>query len=308
MTDLKVKKKVLTAAEAAGLTEHEAALSAHIVKSLVPDPDILDKYEHRKIGGYTDFEVLDVARALQHNVLLGGPTGSGKSLLFRAYGAHHGVPVATVSCSGASDPATWFGSYRPFPNPDGTPGFVWVDGIVTAVLRSGGVVFFDEVNFLRNDVAAAVHQVLRERELILLDKGNEVVKASPDTLIVAALNDGDEYGGTNELNAAFANRFAISLSWDYDPDVEARLVVKSEVLELAKVLRNSIEEGAILTPVPTNALIEFEEIAANFDSSFACDVFLNRFRPGERLVVEEQITLLGLRSLSYDASVLEEVA
>ena len=124
MTDLKVKKKVLTAAEAAGLTEHEAALSAHIVKSLVPDPDILDKYEHRKIGGYTDFEVLDVARALQHNVLLGGPTGSGKSLLFRAYGAHHGVPVATVSCSGASDPATWFGSYRPFPNPDGTPGFV----------------------------------------------------------------------------------------------------------------------------------------------------------------------------------------
>lgn len=292
-----IRKRELTAAEATGLTAVEAEISDRVAKGLIPDPKYADRYVHRDVDGYDDFSVLDVARALRHNVLLLGPTGSAKSFFFNAYGAHHGIPVATVSCNGASDPATWFGSYRPIPNGEGGTDWVWVDGIVTSVLRHGGVIHFDEVGFLRPEISAAVHQVLRERELILLEKGNEVVKAHPDTLIVASTNP--DYSGTNELNTALRNRFAITLDWDYNPVVEAQLVSAPALLQLATALRASIVDGALETPCPTNALIEFEELATEFDANFAANVFLNRYNPDERLVVAEHIDLLGIRSLSY---------
>ncbi|CAB4176616.1 COG0714 MoxR-like ATPases [uncultured Caudovirales phage] len=297
MTDF--KKKVLSIEEITGLTPAEAAISKAVVRGLIPEPNLCDDYIHRDIGGFEDFSVLDVARSLKQNVLLLGPTGSAKSFFFRAYGAYHGLPVAIVSCNGASDPAQWFGSYRALPNDDGTNSFVWVDGIITAVLRAGGVIFFDEINFLRPDISAALHQVLREKELILLDKGNEVVKAHPDALIVAAANDGDGYSGTNDLNAALQNRFAQIIRWDYDPKVEAQLVSSQTLLNFSQQLRESIKQGSLETPVPTNALIEFESIACAFDTPWALNNFLNRFGPVERLVVEEHARLVGVADISY---------
>ena len=269
-----------------GLTDREQEISLSVLADLIPDSTIADEYVHRAIEGYEDFEILDLARDHKWNVLLNGPTGTGKSHFFRAYGATHGIPVATVSCHGAADPALWFGGYRPLPNESGGTDWIWVDGIVTTILRHGGVLFFDELNFCPEDITASLHQILRERELILLEKGNEVVRAHEDVLICAAYNPG--YGGTRELNEALSNRFAIKVDWDYDGDVEEALFVPEPLLEFAKQLRACRE---IDTPIPTNALVELDLLAQATDEAFAKRNFLQRFRVDERAKVEELWTL-----------------
>lgn len=289
----------LSIREVTGLTADEQRISAETVASLTPSQEVAESYVHRDIKGVYDFDVLDFARAEQLNILLSGPTGSAKSHLFRAYGAARRMAVATVSCNGASDPTQWFGSYRPIPNDSGGTEFIWCDGIITAALRSGGVVFLDEINFLRPDIAASLHQLLRERELILLDKGNEVVKAHPNTLICAALNIGSEYTGVAELNAALQNRFALQIEWDYDPKVEAQLIENRILRRLSDALRLSVQEGALSTPCPTNALQEFEVAATRFGTDWAISAFVCRYRADERLVVEEQIRLLELNNQSW---------
>ena len=54
----------------------------------VPDGKFLATYIGRKIGTLTDFEVFDAALALKHNVLIEGPTGTGKTSAIMAYAAH----------------------------------------------------------------------------------------------------------------------------------------------------------------------------------------------------------------------------
>ena len=302
----KLKKSTTKSSTYAHLTPEEAQRSADFARDLVPEPRYADEYVHRTIHGYHDFDVLDTARDLKANVLLYGPTGSAKSHFFKAYGATHGLPVATVSCHGAADPALWFGSYRPLPGDDGATRWVWCDGVITTVLRHGGIIFLDEVNFLTGSIAASLHQVLRERELILLEKGNEVVKAAPDVLIVAAYNPG--YSGTNELNEAFANRFALKLEWDYEEEVEATLLgASNELLTLAEALRTSCREQVLETPCPTNALLEFADIAASFDTEFAIANFRARYRDDEQLVVDEHIELLKIASVDFTGDESGEV-
>jgi len=297
----KLKKTASKSSTYAHLTEEEAQRSADFARDLVPEPRYADEYVHRTIHGYHDFDVLDTARDLGVNVLLFGPTGSAKSHFFKAYGATHGLPVATVSCHGAADPALWFGSYRPLPGDDGATRWVWCDGVITTVLRHGGIIFLDEVNFLTGSIAASLHQVLRERELILLEKGNEVVKAAPDVLIVAAYNPG--YSGTNELNEAFANRFALKLEWGYEEEVEAALLgANNELLALAADLRIACEEKRTLdTPCPTNALLEFADLAASFDTEFAIANFKARYRDDEVDVVQHHLDLLNIAAVDFSA-------
>ena len=269
----KLKKSTTKSSTYAHLTPEEAQRSADFARDLVPEPRYADEYVHRTIHGYHDFDVLDTARDLKANVLLYGPTGSAKSHFFKAYGA-----------------TRW----------------VWCDGVITTVLRHGGIIFLDEVNFLTGSIAASLHQVLRERELILLEKGNEVVKAAPDVLIVAAYNPG--YSGTNELNEAFANRFALKLEWDYEEEVEATLLgASNELLTLAEALRTSCREQVLETPCPTNALLEFADIAASFDTEFAIANFRARYRDDEQLVVDEHIELLKIASVDFTGDESGEV-
>ena len=275
--------------EAIGLTEEETAISRAVWQSLFPSPLWIDTYVGRTVWGYEDLEILAVARDLQRNVLIPGPTGAGKSHFFRAFGAREGTAIATVSCHGASDPALWFGDFRHLRGE-----WLWVDGIITAVARWGGLGFFDEINFLRADIAASVHSAFRERELVLERKGNEVVQFADDALVVGAYNPG--YEGTSDLNEALKNRFAITLPWDYDAKVERKLVSNVCLLKVADHLRQALAEGLIETPVSTNSLQEFEELAASFDTQFATANFVARFLPEERPTVTNILELEKVES------------
>lgn len=255
------------------------------IDPLVPPMEVHENYISRKIeGGVPDFKVVDFALANQYNLLVEGPTGCGKTMMFRAFAAKKRMRFGFVQCNIGVEPSQFFG--RLLPRPDGT--FHWVDGIVTDFLKNGGILLFNEINFLPDKISTALFSLFDERRNItLLDNNNEVVEAGPQPLLLAA-DCNPEYLGTRPLNQAFRNRFAIKSVWDYDRNIEKKLVLCDPLLDLAFKIRGSEE---IETPCSTNMLQEFIGSYKTMGEKFAIDVFVNTFSPEERPAVRQLIRL-----------------
>lgn len=267
----------------------------HPLQAFVPPSFFLDDYVGRTISGVEDLEVMASAHRMKHNVLLSGPTGSAKTSFVYAYAVKAGLPVVNVACNGGIDVKQLIGGW----SPDPSGGFQFVPGDLVLGVMHGAVILLNEVNFMPPKIAALVYGLLDRRRTIYLPDaaGSDFptqVRAHPSTLIVADYNPG--YQGTRPLNEAFKNRFAFKLNWGYDHDVESQLITSPSLLEMAEKLRQRIEVGDLYTPIPTNALMEFEDLAwdHNLGFDFATANFVNTFALDEQQVVAEVFTMYSV--------------
>lgn len=261
-----------------------------LVVGYVPDPSVAERYVGREIYGVSDFDVCDQAIKTKTNILLIGDTGSGKTMLGRAYASARQKLCVVIPCDVSIDPTSIIGKMMPTEN---AGEFVWQDGPLTHAIRNGGVVIVDELTFATPKMAASLYSLFDERrELVLLGHKGEVVKAHPDTLIIATGNLGSAYRGTQDLNAALKNRFKIKVNWGYDDEVEKSLVKFPTLREIAGKLRAMVGVE-IVTPVSTNMLMEFEEFAtdASFGLDFAIGNFVAAFANTEAKSVREVVDL-----------------
>lgn len=244
----------------------------------VPPSEFLTSYIGREIvPGKSEFDVFDYAFQHAHNVLIEGPTGPGKTSAVMAYAAREKKPFYAVASNIGIEPSQLFGKYVP----DLAGGFKWVDGPVTDLVRNGGVLLLNEVNFIPERVATVLFGLLdKRRSITLLDHEAEVIVANDDLLILADMNP--DYEGTRPLNKAFRNRFAIQLFWDYDDKVEAKLIKADSLRVMAQQFRKAQQAGDYETPCSTNMLIEFEKITKDMGFDFAKSNFVNHFGSDER--------------------------
>jgi MoxR-like ATPase len=256
-----------------------------IMTAIVPDMSEYDSYVSREIFGVKDIDLLRYAKDARKNVILMGDTGAGKSHLIRAYCAVERMPLVIIPCNGGIETATLYG----MPVQDAAGRITFQESGLVKVIREGGFIFLDEINFMPNKVAAGMHQVLRERILVILEKMGETIHLNPDAQFGAAMNE--EYRGTHPLNEAFKNRFALKLPFPYSREVEEQLVCMPIMLDVAARLRASYKNGDLETPVSTNMLTEFEEFCVDINYDFAVHNFLAAFATHERSAVEEVIGL-----------------
>jgi hypothetical protein len=248
--------------------------------SYVPDRSIADRYVHRKVNGVNDFYLMDYCMDNQLNVIFRGPTGSGKTMMPRAFAAERGLNYYAVPCDISLEPTALLGRMMPTKV---AGRFRWQDGPVTELARLGGVLDLSEVNMASQRVMAALFPLLDERrELPLLQHEGEIVRAHERLLVVADCNPG--YRSTQELNEAFLNRFAMKVSWGYSDQVEAELVKLPRLLEAAKQIRKS---SGIRTDVSTNSMMTFVQIAVDLGYKAAVSNFVEGFLPMERASVEQ---------------------
>lgn len=263
-------------------TEAQAAtkpVTPHL--AVVPDVEVMNRYINRSFGEHRDFDIFRFHDDRNDNILIEGPTGPGKTTAVMAYAASRKKAFYAVPSNVGIEPSQLFGKYIP----DGIGGFRWVDGPVTALVRSGGVLLINEVNFVPERVATVLFGLLdKRRSIILLDHEAEVIEAHPDLVIFADMNDG--YEGTRTLNKAFRNRFAAQLFWDYDPNVEAKLVQSEVLRRMAGKIRTQIAAGVFETPLSTNMLMEFEQIAFGMSYDYAVQNFVNHFATDERTAIK----------------------
>lgn len=266
----------------------------------VPDESVSRTYISRTlVGGHSDYDIFDYAMQRQLNVLLEGPSGSGKTTAVMAYAALRQYPFYSVSSSVGLEPSQLFGKYVP---DEHDVGFVWIDGPVTQLVRYGGLLLLNELNFMPDRVGTVLFSLLdNRREIQLVDHKGEVIRAHKELLIVADMNP--DYEGTRPLNKALRNRFRIQLHWDYDSDVESQLVHMESLRSMANMIRNEAAKGTYETPVSTNMLMEFERISLDLGIGFAVTNFVTHFavdeRPSVKLVCDTY-----LANLESDLSIL----
>lgn len=272
-----------------GRTTREPVMSVTSSIGFIPSLDSMSDYVERTFHGISETEVFDFALRNRMNVLIEGEAGTGKTSSSMTYAAKRGKRFYSVSSNMALEPTQLFGTYVP----NGQGKFVWQDGGVTDIVRNGGVLLINEINFLPARVATVLFSLLDyRRQITLMDNGNEVITAHPDLLIVADMNP--NYRGTSLLNEAFKDRFDMKLRYEYDLDIERKILTSESLLDLAKRMRTASTGTSPLgvtpssaalafdTPISTRILKAFEKIATGLSYDFAVDVFTNNFSDEER--------------------------
>lgn len=248
------------------------SLTSESVRSYVP----------RTFNGLTEERIYDHAITNRKNVSIQGHAGTGKTTSLMTYSAKKGLEFGSMSCNAGVEPSQFFG--RLVPDTDGK--LVWRDGLFTHFFRNGGVLVIDEADFLPQKIASVLHGALDDRRLLtLLDHEGEVIKAHPDLLIAMCWN-GNGYKGTSKMNQAFADRFGVKLTFDYDTEIEKKFIPSATLLDLAKSMRADSIAGIYETPVSTRLLKQFVDLAQNLSYEFAVDNFVNNFQDDEKSSVK----------------------
>ena len=260
------------------------------LEAMVPDKRYAEIYTHRHVTSSLngaknyDFDLFDEARATKHNVMLPGPTGSGKTTAGRAYAAHLGLPYASIEFSGSTNYDEAVGSVTG----DEKGNARFVKGKMALVIGVPSVLNCAEVSLAHPKATAAIHGMTDKRQELYISQTGESIEKHPECLIIADYNPG--YAGTSTLNEAFLNRFAYTIEWGYDAEVEdIRVGANTEtLLDMVRNMRTLSEMDGI--DISTNSMEEFVMIARRSGIGLAGQIFLNKFTPDLRASVSDALT------------------
>jgi MoxR-like ATPase len=248
----------------------------------IPDTKWADLYINRKMFGKTDFELLDVIKANKQNLLIRGHAGSGKTVCVMAWSASRGYRYYNVSSNIGLEPSHLFGMWTPT---EDAGVFRWQDGPVTDLVRNGGVLLLNEIDFMPERITTVLFGLLDDRrEIQLLENGGEVIKAHPDLVVIGDHNP--NYRGSRPMNQAWKDRFAHKWEFEYDKAIEKRLVKNASLLEVADKLRAMADKGELDTPVSTRGLVAFGKNVENVSLDYAVTSYVNGFSDDEREAIK----------------------
>lgn len=173
---------------------------------------------YRPVG--RECEVFRLASANRLPLLLKGPTGCGKSRFVEAMAAELGRPLVTVACNEETSAADLLGRWLVVGGDT-----VWQDGPVTRAVRTGAILYLDEVAEAREDVIVVLHPLTDHRRQLHLDRHDETIAAPPTFMLVASFNPGYRRG-PKELKPSTRQRF-LALRFEYPEEgVEVEIVCR----------------------------------------------------------------------------------
>lgn len=147
-----------------------------------------------------------IALSLGKNVLLKGPTGSGKTKLAEMISSIFSQPMQSINCSVDLDAEGLLG-FKTIHQDERKSFIDFVPGPVVQAMKKGHLLYIDEINMAKPETLPILNGVLDYRRMIHNPFTGEVVKATGDFGVIAAINEG--YIGTVPLNEALKNRFII---------------------------------------------------------------------------------------------------
>jgi MoxR-like ATPase len=175
------------------------------------------------IGREREIELLLAALDSGAHVVLEGPPGTGKSTLLRAVAAAQDVPFLFVEGNAELTPARLIGHFDPARVlADGYTEEIFVDGPLVAALRSGGLLYVEELNRVPEETLNVLITVMSEDELHVPRLGR--IAASSGFRLVAAMNPFDAVG-TARISAAVYDR-TCRIAMGYQPAADEVAIVR----------------------------------------------------------------------------------
>ena len=262
------------------------AVQPVIEQNLVPEKD----ETFVKFGPFADLKKV-IQSKLFYPTFITGLSGNGKTFSVEQACAQLGRELIRVNITIETDEDDLIGGFRLV---DGST--VWHNGPVVEALERGAVLLLDEVDLASNKILCL--QSILEGKGVFLKKIGKFVRPAVGFNIFATANTkgkGSEDGrfiGTNVLNEAFLERFALTFEQEYPtPKTEQRILEKvaanlgvldeafcANLANWSDIIRKTFKDGGIDEVISTRRLVHVIRAFAIWqDRMKAIKVCVNRF-------------------------------
>ena len=256
-------------------------------ESLIPrkDPNFVP------FGNYTDLENI-IKSGIFYPAYISGPTGNGKSTMVEQICAKHKKPLIRVNLNMMTDEEQLIGS-KTLENGN----VEIVEGPVLIAMRNGTSLLLDEIDAGSANTLLCLQPILEGKPYYFKLK-NEMIVPKEGFNVFATANtkgkgsDDGRYIGTNVLNEAFLERFAVTFEQEYPTaKVEVKIIknlmetyscvneVFAETLvKWAEAIRRTFDDGGVDETITTRRMIHIVRAYAIFKTEKkAVELCCNRF-------------------------------
>jgi hypothetical protein len=255
--------------------------------SLIPskDPNFVP------FGNYSDLDSIIKAK-LFYPAYISGPTGNGKSTMIEQICAKHKRPLIRVNLNMMTDEEQLIGTKT---LEDGNVKIV--EGPVLIAMRTGCTLLLDEIDAGSANTLLCLQPILEGKPYYFKLK-NEMIVPAPGFNVFATANtkgkgsDDGRYIGTNVLNEAFLERFAVTFEQDYpNSKVELKIIENlmiafgcedkefaETLVKWADAIRRTFADGGVDETITTRRMIHIVRAYAIFKKrEKAVELCCNRF-------------------------------
>jgi hypothetical protein len=283
------------------------ALKPEVVESNVIDYANVDSLVPKKdpnfvpFGNYSDLENI-IKSKIFYPSYISGPTGNGKSTMVEQICAKHKRPLIRVNLNLMTDEEHLVGS-KTLENGD----VKVVEGPVLIAMRTGTTLLLDEIDAGGANTLLCLQPILEGKPYYFKLK-NEVIVPAEGFNIIATANtkgkgsDDGRYIGTNVLNEAFLERFAVTFEQEYPAaKVEVKIIknlMKSysceddefaeTLVKWAEAIRRTFDDGGVDETITTRRMIHIVRAYAIFkDRKKAVELCCNRFDSATKIAFQD---------------------
>jgi MoxR-like ATPase len=242
-------------------------------------------------GNYSDLENI-IKSGIFYPSYISGPTGNGKSTMIEQICAKHKRPLIRVNLNMMTDEEQLIGTKT---LEDGN--VIIVEGPVLIAMRNGTALLLDEIDAGSANTLLCLQPILEGKPYYFKLK-NEMIVPAPGFNVFATANtkgkgsDDGRYIGTNVLNEAFLERFAVTFEQEYPAaKVEVKIVKNlmetygcldpefaETLVKWADAIRRTFEDGGVDETITTRRMIHIVRAFAIFkDQMKAVQLCCNRF-------------------------------
>jgi len=255
--------------------------------SLIPQVDS----NYVAFGNHKDVESIIQSKEF-YPTYITGPTGNGKSTMIEQICAKNKRDLIRINLNTMSDEEQLIGSKT---LEDGN--VTVVEGPVLIAMRTGSVLLLDEIDAGAANTLLCLQPILEGKPYYFKLK-NEVITPASGFNVIATANtkgkgsDDGRYIGTNVLNEAFLERFAVTFEQEYPTrSVELKIInnlmqsyncVDNEFAELlvkwAEAIRRTFDDGGLDETITTRRLVHVIKAYSIFKKQDkAIELCCNRF-------------------------------
>jgi cobaltochelatase CobS len=216
------------------------------------------------------------------NILLTGPSGSGKSELCYQVAAACGRKLEAFNMGAMSEPRTSLIGNTHFDREKGT--WFAMSRFARGVQTPNGVILLDEMTRSDRGAFNILLPLLDRQGYLALDESEDatVIRKAEGVCFLVTANIGMEYTGTEAMDKAVLDRNAIVIDMQFPPaasEVQVLLgrchglsnLLAKRLVDLAESQRQLWRSGDMQTAISTRMLIEAgEQISRGMDFKLAC--------------------------------------
>lgn len=256
-------------------------------KSLIPSVDS----NYVPFGNYRDLDNI-IKSGIFYPAFISGPTGNGKSTMIEQICAKRKRPLIRINFNKMTDEDQLIGTKT---LTDGNVEIV--EGPLLIAMRTGTTILLDEIDAGNANTIMCLQPILEGKPYYFKLK-NEIIYPKDGFNIIATANtkgkgsEDGRYIGTNVLNEAFLERFAVTFNQEYPPArVEMKIVTNvmesldclnntfaDTLVKWAGAIRKTFEDGGVDELITTRRLIHIVRAYAIFEKELkAVELCTNRF-------------------------------